>query len=140
MPLFDGVPLDGVLFHDGVLLDGVLVDAGVLIAGKLSKLSVKDSALLFSGLGVLGVPVDLTLEFIKSLVLEGVGVDLEDFLWIGDGVYAAFKALSVPILIPSFDVAKRCAAGLSVEARIVMLFGVLMWVRAADMALPFLSL
>ena len=80
MPLFDGVPLDGVLFHDGVLLDGVLVDAGVLIAGKLSKLSVKDSALLFSGLGVLGVPVDLTLEFIKSLVLDGVGVDLEDFL------------------------------------------------------------
>jgi len=48
-------------------------------------LSVNDTSaeLLFPSktLGVLGVPVDLTLAFIKSLdLLDGVGVDLEDFL------------------------------------------------------------
>ena len=52
----------------------------LLLDGKFNKLSVKlvSKALEFSPLGVLGV--DLTLELIKSLVLVGVGVDLEDFL------------------------------------------------------------
>ena len=56
-----------------------------LLDGKLSKLSVNDTSaeLLVPSktLGVLGVPIDLTLAFIKSLdLLDGVGVDLEDFL------------------------------------------------------------
>ena len=52
----------------------------LLLDGKFNKLSVKlvSKTLVFSPLGVLGV--DLTLELIKSLVLVGVGVDLEDFL------------------------------------------------------------
>ena len=62
-----------------------LVGVLALLDGKLSKLSVNDTsaALLLPSktLGVLGVPVDLTLAFIKSLdLLDGVGVDLEDFL------------------------------------------------------------
>ena len=62
----------------------------------------------------------LTLALIRSLVLEGVGVDLTD-LRTGLGVYAALRALSVPILIPNFEVANLCAAGLIVATLMVRL-------------------
>ena len=98
-------------------------DLELLLDGKLSKLSVKDES-AFSNFGVFDV-FDRTLALIKSFVLVGVGVDLEDFLCIGEGVYAAFKALSVPIRMPNLEVANLWAAGLMDDTRIVILLGVL---------------
>ena len=90
-------------------------DLELLLDGKLSKLSVKDES-AFSNFGVFDV-FDRTLVLIKSFVLVvGVGVDLEDFLCMGEGVYAAFKALSVPILMPNLEVANLWAAGLMDDA------------------------
>ena len=88
-------------------------------------MSVKDES-AFSNFGVFDV-FDRTLALIKSFVLVvlGVGVDLEDFLCMGEGVYAAFKALSVPILMPNLEVANLWAAGLMDDTRIVILLGVL---------------
>ena len=102
-------------------------------------MSVKDESAFSGNFGVFDV-FDRTLALIKSFVLVvGVGVDLEDFLCMGEGVYAAFKALSVPILMPNLEVANLWAAGLIDDTRIVILLGVLTWDLAAEMALFFLS-
>jgi len=61
---------------------------------------------------------------------------------IGEGVYDARKALSVPSLMPNLEVANLCAAGDMVDTLVDKLatdLGVLILERACWMALVFLS-
>ena len=76
---------------------------------------------------------------LAGVVFDGVGVPR---LTLGDGVYEALRALSVPSLIPNFDVANLCAAGLIVDTLTdkLALLGVLTFDLAFSMAFPFLSL